>query len=287
MAIPNNINSDLLYWCSSAPSKHSPQVVEGFSLSATNVFRLNEIPDFSSDRMKDLAKLRGEEYGSGFAVKLQKNLIHGLSCFGSSSLDAEIENRFTCGYSLRVILQQFTNNDQPIVDIFLIGRVAANNSDVLEATKQEQIDHIKSLLSSQPYQFEFDEHQLFDSLPDWLTNTESLSCCEILRPEEMFPWIGAEGKYFYSPGQFRVDANNTMFSLFEQIQFHAAGRKNACIDLVLVPTKIDEAEKGTIARYMETLQQAASKNLLPAKSFCTVSGYCLRMQVLARVLLAN
>jgi hypothetical protein len=246
--------ADLTYWRESAPAKGQSQLFESCRFYDVNVFKLKTAPDFSSTQLKELAQCRGKSGGVCFAVDLQKELLQGLAYFSYSQM--EQNQSVFCSYSLRVICQPSAYDTHSDIELYLIGRVASNSPSIVSIAQQEQAGFMASLLKSQPYQFEFDEDQQFEVYPEWLQNPESLSCHEVLKAEEMFPWIGVEGKYFYSPGQFQVNSANTMLSLFEQLQVYVASNQAVCIDFVLVPTRIEENEKKNIAKYIEALQQA-------------------------------
>jgi hypothetical protein len=247
--------SSLVYWRESAFTREQPQSLTTYQFYDVNVFKLTMAPDFSSERLKALAQCRGGSGGIEFAVDLQKELLQGLAHFSYSQI--EQRQAIACAYSLRIICQPSVNAAHSRVEVYLIGRVAGNAFSAVSVAQQEQANCMESLLRSQPYHFEFDRDKTSEFFPKWLENSESLSCHEVLKTEEMFPWIGVEGKYFYSPGQFQVNSANTMAPLFEQLQTYADSNQGICVDLVLVPTRIEENEKRNIARYIEALQQAA------------------------------
>jgi FtsK/SpoIIIE family len=262
-----SFNSTLTYWYESAPAKGQSQGVDCYPYVALNIFKLISVPDFSSEQMKALAQKRGKPTGIAFAVDLQKQLLQGLAYF-SSSQSQEGRPSTSCGYSLRILCQAGSNKESNSeIEIFLIARVASSSSSTTDVMRTEQRAFLESLLQSQSHIFELSDEESSRHLPQWLQGKSLLSCYEILKPEEFFPWVGSEGKYFYSPGSFQVKADNTMISLFEQIALYASRNQELCLDITLVPTKISDYEKHNISRYLDALQQAAKgvkeENILP------------------------
>ncbi len=258
----------LSYWRGSAVSKGQSQEIEVYNQSAINVFKLKGVPDFASGRFKSMEHLDPGGRVS-FIVSLQKSLLKSLAYFSYSQMSET--NNIACGYSLRIIYRPSGNGSKISTEIYLLARVSSNNGEITNL-RTKQAHYIESSLRSQLYQFEPDRqtaevidkarsqiHQPatkkeFDWQTDWLNSGVPLSCYEILKQEDVFPWLEEEKKYFYSPGSYQVNNGNNMIALFEQLQSYT---KPVCIDITLVPTQVENYEKKVISRYLEALNKAS------------------------------
>lgn len=242
--------SELKYWRGSALSKGQSQEFDTYKYFELNVFKLKAVPDFVSGRFKSMEHL--EPSGRvAFVAGLQKSLLKSLAYFSYTQSD-DSNSDVSYGYSLRVVYSRYPAGSKVSTDIYLIGRVASNSSEIKAPLNKQKI-YLESLLRSQLYQFEFDGENQYDWQPDWLSSFPNPSCYEILKSEEVFQWLEENQKYFYSPGSFQVNKANNMVALFEQLQGYD---KDVCIDLTLVPTSVEGYEKKVVSRYIEALSQA-------------------------------
>lgn len=243
------ISSGVRYWRGSAVSKGQPQEIDEYRSHEINVYRLKAIPDFASGRFKMMEHL-DPSARVGFVVSWQKNLLKSLAYF-SYLQSADIQQQdISCGYSLRIIYQPSREISGTSTEIYLLARVASNDPSLTARVQRQQADYFNSSLRSPLYQFEYIESDR--DLP-WLKNQDAVSCYEIIKSEEVFQWLEADKKYFYSPGNFSVNKGNNMMALFEQIQGY---RHQVCIDLTLVPTQLEAYEKKVVSRYLEALSEA-------------------------------
>lgn len=245
--------TELSYWRGSAPSTNKPQQVDKYNYFDVNVFKLKAVPDFSSGRFKLMQHL--DTTGRvGFVAGLQKSLLKSLAYFSYTQFD-DSNGGISCGYSLRIIYNPTSQGSQS-TEIYLLARVASNDSQKITAFQEKQAEFIMSTLRSQLYQFEYEPQNQLDRQPTWPNFNQLPFCYEILKEEEVFQWLNPEDNqgqnYFYSPGSFQVNKGNNMVAFFEQLQ----GYKQAiCIDITLVPTKVEGYEKKTISRYIEVMTQ--------------------------------
>jgi hypothetical protein len=245
--------SGLKYWRGSAPGTGQPQEIDSYKSYAINVFKLKAVSDFASGRFKLMEHL--DPSGRvGFVAGWQKNLLKSLAYFSYSQFDDSSGN-ISCGYSLRIIYQPAPQGSKSI-EIYLLARTASNSNQQTMSTQKTQAQHIKSSLRSPLYQFEQYKDNRLDWLPLWLDSTQPISCYEIIKSEEIFQWLDSNDQqrqnFFYSPGSFQVNKANNMIAFFEQLQEYD---KPVCIDLTLVPTRIEGYEKKTISRYLDRLNQ--------------------------------
>ncbi|GAB4305740.1 MAG: hypothetical protein Fur0025_47820 [Oscillatoriaceae cyanobacterium] len=249
--------SNLQYWRGSAPSTGQPQEFETYGSYSVSVFKLAAVPDFASGHFKLLEHL-DPSARVGFVASLQKSLLKSLAYFSYSQLGRGME--ISCGYSLRIIYQPSSSGAVADVstDIYLLARVASNDSQQLAAVANKQKEYIATSLRTQLYKFEENTEHKFDWLPSWLHGSPTPACYEILKPEEIFQWLDADDQprqnYFYSPGTFQVNKGNNMVGLLEQLQGY---RQPVCLDITLVPTRVEGYEKKTISRYLEALTTIA------------------------------
>ncbi len=242
--------SEIKYWRGSALGKGQSQEFDTYKYIDINVFKLKAVPDFVSGRFKLMEHLDASGRVA-FIAGLQKSLLKSLAYFSYTQSD-DLNSDISCGYSLRIVYRHSPNRSKVCTEIYLIGRVASNSNEI-KTSLQKQKTYIESLMRSQLYQFEFDTKNQYDSQPDWLSSFPNPSCYEIIKSEEVFQWLEEDKKYFYSPGSFQVNKGNNMVALFEQLQGY---EKDVCIDLTLVPTRVEGYEKKVISRYIEALAQA-------------------------------
>jgi len=228
--------------------KGQPQEVVLYRNISINVFKLKAVPDFTKEieNLDSSGKL-------AFVAGLQKDLLKNLALFSYTQFD-DSNGEVSCGYSLRIIYKQPTQESKVCIEIYLLARVASNSDREIAFLKEKQAKYIESSLRSQLYKFDFNEQYQFNWQPAWLTYNHPPYCYEILKTEEVFQWLEADKKYFYSPGNFQVNNRNNMVALCEQLQAYS---EDVCIDITLVPTTVEPYEKNTISRYIEALAVAA------------------------------
>lgn len=248
---------EIRYWSGSAPTKHDNQQIEEYGHIKVNVFKLKTITKSSSvgsHQVKDFGKNDQDNN-----IDLQRKLLREIASFSYLQLE-DTENRVCSGYSLRIICKASNQNSKKLIEAYLIGRVAGNEYGVTEKASQSQFNYIKGLLKSNSYQFEIEEQNQFDSCPAWLTSSSSPNCYEVLKPEEIFLWLEEEDrKYFYSPSSFQVynrTKNTKPANLIDLLMASESFSEDVCVDIVIVPTKIEEYEKKTISKYIEALNKA-------------------------------
>lgn len=191
----------------------------------------------------------------GFVAGWQKSLLKSLAYFSYTQFDDPSANA-SCGYSLRIVYHPAPQGSKS-TEVYFLARVASNSSQkIAEDLQKKQAQHIKSSLRSPLYQFEENTENKFDSRPLWLDCNQQLSCYEIIKSEEIFQWLDPDDRqrqnFYYSPGSFQVNKANNMVALFEQLQGY---KQPVCIDLTLVPTRVEGYEKKTTSRYLEVLNQ--------------------------------
>jgi hypothetical protein len=246
--------SGLKYWRGSAPGTGQPQEVDTYNYHAVNVFKLKGVSDFASGRFKLMEHL--DSSGRvGFVAGWQKSLLKSLAYFSYTQFDDPSANA-SCGYSLRIVYNPAPQGSKS-TDVYFLARVASNSSQkIADILQQKQAQHIKSSLRSPLYQFEDNTKNQFDWRPSWLESNQQLSCYEIIKSEEIFQWLDPDDKqrqnFFYSPGSVQVNKANNMVAFFEQLQGY---EEPVCIDLTLVPTRVEGYEKKIISRYLEALNQ--------------------------------
>jgi len=246
--------SGIKYWRGSAPGTGQPQEVDTYNFHAVNVFKLKALSDFASGRFKLMEHL--DPSGRvGFVAGWQKSLLKSLAYFSYTQFDDPSANA-PCGYSLRIVYHPAPQGSKS-TEVYFLARVASNSSQkIAEDLQKKQAQHIKSSLRSPLYQFEENTENKFDSRPLWLDSNQQLSCYEIIKSEEIFQWLDPDDRqrqnFYYSPGSFQVNKANNMVALFEQLQGY---KQPVCIDLTLVPTRVEGYEKKTTSRYLEALNQ--------------------------------
>jgi hypothetical protein len=255
--------SKLKYWRGSAPGTAQPQEVDTYNYHAVNVFKLKGVSDFASGRFKLMEHL--DPSGRvGFVAGWQKSFLKSLAYFSYTQFDDPSANA-SCGYSLRIVYHQAPQGAKS-TEVYFIARVASNSSQkIAEDLQKKQAQYIKSSLRSPLYQFNENTENKFDCLPSWLNSPQQLYCYEILKSEEIFQWLvdrddRQRQKFYYSPGNFQVNKANNMVALFEQLQGYQQPKgyeQPVCIDLTLVPTRVEGYEKKTTSRYLEALNQAS------------------------------
>jgi hypothetical protein len=249
------MTENLRYWRGSAIAARQPQEIDTHRHSLINAFQLESVPNFASGNFKSMEHL--DPSGRvGFVVGLQKSLIKSLAYFAYTQMDDTCEG-VNFGYSLRLIYTPQEQRSNPSIQVYLLARVAGNNYDLVENIQKKQAKYINSVLRSQLYQFseksESSESK-FEPEPAWL-KTQSLPVCyEIIKPEEVFQWLEADNKFFYSPGSWQLNKGNTMTALYEQLQSYD---HPVCIDITLVPTRITGYEQKTISDYLGYLGDIA------------------------------
>lgn len=238
----------LSYWRGSAIMKGQPQEVVLYKNFSINIFKLKAVPDLIKEieNLDDSGKL-------AFVVGLQKDLLKNLALFSYTQFD-DSNGEISCGYSLRIIYKKPSQGSQISTEIYLLARVASNSDREIYSLKENQAKYIESSLRSQLYKFGFDEQNQFNWQPTWLNYSQPPYCYEIIKNEEVFQWLEADKKYFYSPGNFQANNRNNMIALYEQLQAYS---EDVCIDITLVPTTVEPYEKNTISRYIEALAVAA------------------------------
>jgi len=209
--------------------KGQPQEVVLYRNISINVFKLKAVPDFTKEieNLDSSGKL-------AFVAGLQKDLLKNLALFSYTQFD-DSNGEVSCGYSLRIIYKQPTQESKVCIEIYLLARVASNSDREIAFLKEKQAKYIESSLRSQLYKFDFNEQYQFNWQPAWLTYNHPPYCYEILKTEEVFQWLEADKKYFYSPGNFQVNNRNNMVALCEQLQAYS---EDVCIDITLVPTTV-------------------------------------------------
>lgn len=244
-------SSGLRYWRGSAVSKGQPQEIDEYLSHEINLYRLKAIPDFASDRFKLMEHL-DPSARVGFVVVWQKNLLKSLAYFSYLQASDIQQQDISCGYSLRIVYQPSREISGTSTEIYLLARVASNDPSLTARVQRQQAEYLNSSLRSPLYQFEYIESRDLET-KSLLQNPDSVSCYEIIKSEEVFQWLEADNKYFYSPGTLPVNKGNNMMALFEQLQGY---RHEVCIDLTLVPTQVEAYEKKVVSRYLEALSQA-------------------------------
>ena len=243
--------SGIKYWRGSSPGTGQPQEVDTYNYHAVNVFKLKGVSDFASGRFKLMEHL--DPSGRvGFVAGWQKSLLKSLAYFSYTQFD----DNASCGYSLRIVYHPAPQGSKS-TDVYFLARVASNSSQkIADILQQKQAQYIKSSLRSPLYQFEENTKNQFDWRPSWFEFNQQLSCYEIIKSEEVFPWLDPDDKqrqnFFYSPGGVQVNKANNMVAFFEQLQGY---EEPVCIDLTLVPTRVEGYEKKIISRYLEVLNQ--------------------------------
>lgn len=244
--------SSIKYWRGSALSKGQDQEIDIYNYCEVNVFKLKAVPDFASGRFKLMEHLDASGRVA-FIAGLQKNLVKSLAYFGYTQFD-DSNGNVSCSYSLRIIYTTSPQSAKVSTEIYLLGRVISKNHKTIAALRDKQAQYITSCLRSQLYQFEFDAQYQSDWQPAWLTSVQQPSCYEIIKSEEVFQWLEDDKKYFYSPGSFQVNKGNNMVALLEQLHGFS---QDICIDITLVPTRMEPYEKKTVSRYIESLTEAS------------------------------
>jgi hypothetical protein len=243
--------SGIKYWRGSSPGTGQPQEVDTYNYHAVNVFKLKGVSDFASGRFKLMEHL--DPSGRvGFVAGWQKSLLKSLAYFSYTQFD----DNASCGYSLRIVYHPAPQGSKS-TDVYFLARVASNSSQkIADILQQKQAQYIKSSLRSPLYQFEENTKNQFDWRPSWFEFNQQLSCYEIIKSEEVFQWLDPDDKqrqnFFYSPGSIQVNKANNMVAFFEQLQGY---EEPVCIDLILVPTRVEGYEKKIMSRYLEVLNQ--------------------------------
>ena len=246
--------SGIKYWRGSSPGTGQHQEVDTYNYHAVNIFKLKGVSDFASGRFKLMEHL--DPSGRvGFVAGWQKSLLKSLAYFSYTQFDDPSANA-SCGYSLRIVYHPAPQGSKS-TDVYFLARVASNSSQkIADILQQKQAQHIKSSLRSPLYQFEENTKNKFDWRPSWFEFNQQLSCYEIIKSEEVFQWLDPDDKqrqnFFYSPGGVQVNKANNMVAFFEQLQGY---EEPVCIDLTLVPTRVEGYEKKIISRYLEVLNQ--------------------------------
>jgi hypothetical protein len=172
----------------------------------------------------------------GFVAGWQKSLLKSLAYFSYTQFDDPSANA-SCGYSLRIVYHPAPQGSKS-TDVYFLARVASNSSQkIADILQQKQAQYIKSSLRSPLYQFEENTKNKFDWLPSWFESNQQLSCYEIIKSEEVFPWLDPDDKqrqnFFYSPGGVQVNKANNMVAFFEQLQgFYSLQKQNRYVEPV-------------------------------------------------------
>jgi hypothetical protein len=244
------MEENLRYWRGSAIAARQPQDVATHRYSLIKAFQLKAIPDFASGNFKSMEHL--DPSGRvGFVVGLQKSLLKSFAYFAYTQMD-ETSEGVNFGYSLRLIYTPQKQRSTPSIQVYLLARVAGNDYDLVENIQKKQAKYIDSVLRSQLYQFSDKPDLKFE--PTWLKTQSPPACYEIIKPEEVFQWLEADNKFFYSPGSWQLNKGNTMTALYEQLQSYD---EPVCIDITLVPTRVTGSEQKTVSDYLGYLGDIA------------------------------
>jgi hypothetical protein len=236
---------ELTYWRGSAIGKENPQELTYYTFYDVSVFHLSSLPNFSDQSYNS----RRNE-----VITRQKEFLKSLWNFGNSQMIlADISH----GYSLRFIYSPSQTNEIGTTNIYLVARIATNDSSEIVSAKRQQTDYITSLLASQTYKFELIETEEKLHQPNWITDIDNLSCYGIIKTEEVFQWIESDGKFFYSPGKFHHNSSNDMVGFLQQLQNLGNSGAEVCIDLVIIPTSVESYEKKVLSNYINALDQAS------------------------------
>lgn len=249
------MTENLRYWRGSAIAAQQPQEIDTHQYSLINAFQLESIPNFASGNFKSMEHL--DPSGRvGFVVGLQKSLIKSFAYFAYTQMDDTREG-VNFGYSLRLIYTPQKQRSIPSIQVYLLARVAGNDYGLVENIQKKQAKYIDSVLRSQLHQFSDkpkSSESKFEPAPAWLKTQSPPACYEIIKPEEVFQWLEADNKFFYSPGSWQLNKGNTMTALYEQLQSYD---EPVCIDITLVPTKVTGYEQKTISDYLGYLGDIA------------------------------
>ena len=241
---------NLAYWRGSAIAARQPQEIDNHQHFLINTFHLDAVPDFASGNFKIMEHL--DPSGRiGFVVGLQKSLLKSCAYFAYTQMDDNRE-AVTFGYSLRLLYTPQKHRSTPSIQVYLLARVAGGDRGLIQTINDKQATYINSVLRSQLYQFS--KKSVSESQPEWLNSQSVPACYEIIKPEEVFQWLEADNKFFYSPGSWQLNKGNTMTALYEQLQSYD---QPVCIDITLVPTKITGYEQQTISDYLGYLGDIA------------------------------
>jgi hypothetical protein len=235
----------LTYWRGSAIGKENPQKLTYYTFYDVSVFHLSSLPNFSDQSYNS----RPNEI-----ITRQKEFLKSLWNFGNSQMNL---TDISHGYSLRFIHSPSQKNGIGTTNIYLVARIATNDSSGIVSAKRQQTDYITSLLTSQAYKFKLIETEEKLHQPNWITDIDNLSCYGIIKPEEVFQWIENDGKFFYSPGKFHHNSSNDMVGFLQQLQTCGNAGAEVCIDLVIVPTSVESYEKKVLSSYINALNQAS------------------------------
>jgi hypothetical protein len=177
------------YWRGSSVEKGQPQLVDSYLHQAKTTFKLLSVPDFASGRFKLMEHLDPSSRVS-FVVGLQKSLLKNLAYFSQIQADAK-GGDIRCSYSLRIIYdpKNFKSNGYT-TEIYITSRIAGNDRELVSTLNARFPAYMMSSLRSQLYLFE--QSSSDNALPNWLQNSEYVTCHEILRQEEVFPWLEQE-----------------------------------------------------------------------------------------------
>jgi len=242
--------TNLAYWRGSAIAARQPQEIDSHQHFLINAFHLDAVPDFASGNFKIMEHL--DPSGRiGFVVGLQKSLLKSCAYFAYTQMD-DTREKVTFGYSLRLLYTPQKHRSTPSIQVYFLARVAGGDRSLIQNINDKQATYINSVLRSQLYQFS--KKSVSESQPEWLNSQSVPACYEIIKPEEVFQWLEADNKFFYSPGSWQLNKGNTMTALYEQLQSYD---QPVCIDITLVPTKITGYEQKTISDYLGYLGDIA------------------------------
>lgn len=212
------------------------EVVEGFV--AKTVFEIPSVPDFSSERFPDLAKLDEQQRISVIAQK-QAQFLASLHQLGPLA-----------GLSLRYCLTRPANGAARI-RIFLIGRSFATTQDAaLAAAARFQ----QAAMAAFPREYRFERVPAPASDPglDALIGLRDVaSLVEVLKPEKLVqPWHDPAVcgfPFFYRPDAF-APTNNSMLATCKALMEQSVS--NVVIDVCLMPTgTMTDVEHGEVRNW--------------------------------------
>jgi len=235
----------LQHWKGSSPGRGMPQEIEQYEHTFVNTFMLKSIPC-----LETIASNATEAAFLKNLIDAQKTLLKSIAQWNYVHSD-RMNGDIVYGYSLRFLYMP-SQNQKDNVKIYLVSRVSSNNKDVARRARKSQADYLNSILDTQSYKFELDEK--YDWNQSWLNEQPSVSCCEIVKQEEVFLLDIENRWYFYAPGILKVNETNTMIDLLQQLQSYD---RDVCIDITLVPIAIQDTEKTFLSRYIETLTRVS------------------------------